>query len=68
LLIGIWTKQAGIFPGFDIYSYITVGLILISGVVGGLVVETPYAGLVERISAIIVHQWLFVLGLFMLLA
>ena len=50
LLIGLWTYQAGIFPRFDIYSYITVGLIIISGVVGGLMVETPYAGLAERIK------------------
>jgi hypothetical protein len=62
LVIGIWTQLADIFPGFAIYSYITVGLIIISGILGGSTVETPYAGLVERISAIIVHQWLFILA------
>lgn len=62
LLIGIWTNQAGMFPCFDVYSYITVALIILSGIMGGKMVETPYAGLVERISALIVHQWLFVLA------
>ena len=63
LLIGIWTKQAGILPGFAVYSYVTVGATAIMGVVGGLTVETRFTGLVERIAAIVTQQWLFILGL-----
>jgi hypothetical protein len=67
LFIGIWTKQAGAFPGFDIYSFITVGAVVIMGGIGGATVETRFAGLVERIAAIITQQWLLVLGLKLLL-
>jgi hypothetical protein len=63
LLIGIWTKKAGIFPGFNIYSYISVGLIILTGGFGAAMAESPIAGLAERIGAVAVHQWLFVLAL-----
>jgi hypothetical protein len=63
LLIGLWLRRAGIFPGFDVYSFITVGAIVVMGGVGGAMVETQYAGLVERIAAIVTQQWLFMLGL-----
>jgi hypothetical protein len=32
------------------------------GGLGGATAETPYAGLVERIAAVIIHQWLFILA------
>jgi hypothetical protein len=67
LLIGLWLRRAGLFPGFDLYSFITVGAIVIMGAVGGATVETQYAGLVERIAAIVTQQWLFTLGLILLL-
>jgi hypothetical protein len=63
LLIGLWFRRAGILPGFDVYSFITVGAIVVMGGLGGATVETQYAGLVERVAAIITQQWLFVLGL-----
>ena len=63
LLIGIWFRRAGIAPGFAVYSFSTVGAIVLMGGLGGATVETPYAGLVERISAIVIHQWLFILSL-----
>ena len=66
LLIGLWLRRAGLFPGFDLYSFITVGAIVVMGVVGGAMVETRYAGLVERIAAIVTQQWLFMLGLLLL--
>lgn len=68
LFIGIWSQQTNLFPGFDWYSYITVALIILSGIMGGKMLETPYAGLVERISAFIVHQWLFVLAMIIISA
>lgn len=66
LLIGLWTRQAGLFPGFDGYSFVTVGAIVVMGVVGGATVETRFAGLVERIAAFVTQQWFFVLGLILL--
>jgi hypothetical protein len=67
LLVGLWAKRAGLFPGFDVYSFITVGAIVVMGGVGGATVETQFAGLVERVAAIVTQQWLFVLGLKLLL-
>lgn len=37
------------------------------GIIGGATVETRFAGLVERIAALVTQQWLFVLGLLLLL-
>jgi hypothetical protein len=67
LLIGLWLRRVEIFPGFDIYSFITVGAIVIMGGVGGATVGSPFAGLVERIAAIVTQQWLFMLALKLLL-
>ena len=67
LVIGIWLRQVSIFPGFAVYSFVTVGVIVLMGGLGGATVETSFAGLVERISAIVIHQWLFILALKMLL-
>jgi hypothetical protein len=63
LLIGIWLKRAGIFPGFGIYSFISAGAIVLSGIFAGPTVGTPIMGLVERIAAFTVHQWVFILAL-----
>jgi hypothetical membrane protein len=62
LLIGIWLNRAGIFPGFPLYSYISVGAIVLSVVLAGPTVGTPIMGLVERVSALAVHQWVFLLA------
>ncbi len=67
LLVGLWLGRANLFPGFSVYSFITVAAVVVMGVVGGASVETRYAGLVERIAAIVTQQWLFVLGLLLLL-
>ena len=63
LLIGIWSKRADMFPGFAIYSFISVSAIVLSGGLGGAMVGTPIAGLIERIGAISVHQWIFIFAL-----
>lgn len=63
LLIGLWSRQTAFIPGFDLYSFITVGAVVVMGGVGGATVETRFAGLVERLAAIVTQQWLFVLGL-----
>ncbi len=67
LSIGLWAREASSLPGFDVYSYATVGAIVIMGGVGGAAVKTRYAGLSERVAAIVTHQWLFVLAFRLLL-
>ena len=67
LLLGLWSTRAGVLRGFDLYSYVTVGAIVVMGGVGGAAVKTRYAGLAERVAALVTHQWLFVLGLRLLL-
>ena len=62
LLIGIWMNQANIFPGFATYSFISTGVIVLSGILAGPTMGTPIMGLVERISALAVHQWVFLLA------
>lgn len=51
LLVGLWARQTGLFPGFHVYSFITVGVTVVMGGVGGATVETKFAGLIERIAA-----------------
>ena len=63
LLLGIWLHRAGIFPGFAVYTFISVGAIVLVGGIGGSMTGTPFMGLGERISAIAIHQWLFVFAL-----
>ena len=63
LLIGLWSRQAPIGSGFAIYSFVTVGGIVVMGAVGGAAVKTRFAGLSERIAALVTHQWVFVLAL-----
>jgi hypothetical protein len=67
LFIGLWIRRMGLFPGFALYSFITVGAIVVMGGVGGATVETQYAGLVERIAALVTQQWLFMLGVVLFL-
>ncbi len=67
LLLGLWSRCAGFLPGFDVYSYVTVGAILVMGGIGGAAVKTRYAGLSERVAALVTHQWLFVLALRLLI-
>jgi hypothetical protein len=62
LLFGIWANQAGFSTGFGLYSFISVGVIIVTGVLGAITVDTPIMGLVERIGALSVHQWVFVLA------
>lgn len=66
LLMGIWFFRSDFFPGLAIYSFISVGAIVLSGVLAGLTVGTPIMGLVERIGAFAVHQWIFIIALMLL--
>lgn len=60
ILMGIWFRQSGMFPGFATYSFISAGVIVLTGVLAGPATGTRVMGLVERISALAVHQWIFV--------
>jgi len=62
LLIGIWLNQVDIFPGFATYSFISTGAIVLTGALAGPSMGKPFMGLVERISALAVHQWIFFLA------
>lgn len=60
ILMGIWFRQTGMFPGFATYSFISAGVIVLTGVLAGPAMGTRIMGLVERVSALAVHQWIFV--------
>ena len=64
--LGLWSSQADVLSGFDVYSYVTAGLIVVMGGLGGATVKTRFAGLSERVAAVVTHQWLFVLALLLL--
>jgi hypothetical protein len=63
LLVGIWLHQTGVSPGFGVYSFITVGLIVLSGGSAVTQMGSPIMGLTERITIIAGSQWTFVLAL-----
>jgi hypothetical protein len=65
LLLGIWFQRSGFFPGFGIYSFVTVGLVVLSTAFFLLNVDSPIMGLAERISILLGFQWTFVLGLWL---
>ena len=63
LLMGIWLRQAGIFPGFRTYSIITIiASVILAGLAGGTL-DTPIMGLTERLAVLAGFQWTFVLAL-----
>jgi hypothetical membrane protein len=67
LFIGLWSDKVEFISWLGNYSYITIGLTILLGVLGGLTVKTKYTGLVERIAAAVTQQWFLVLGSLLLL-
>ena len=63
LLIGIWLRQAGIFPWFRTYSIITIIASVILAGLAGATLDTPIMGLTERLAVLAGFQWTFVLAL-----
>ena len=63
LLIGIWLIRGKIFPGFGIYSFITIGFVIISAGFYAANIGSPIMGLTERITALIGFQWTFMFAL-----
>ncbi len=59
LLIGVFLKKVNILPSFMWYTFMTVGLILITGVFAATKLGTPIMGLTERITAFICLLWTF---------
>ena len=68
LLIGIWSHRAGVFPGFALYTFISFGAMILLGGAGAAMAGTRLMGLGERISALVIHQWLFTFALKLLSA
>ena len=65
ILIGIWFNRAKLFPGFRTYSFVTVGVSLISAVWFATNQGSPIMGLTERAAILAGFQWTFVLALLM---
>ena len=63
LLIGIWLRQAGVFPWFRAYSFITVAANILLAGLAGATLDTPIMGLTERLAVLAGFQWTFVLAL-----
>jgi hypothetical protein len=63
LSLGIWFIRAAIFPGFGIYSFITIGLVILSTGFFMANVGSPIMGVTERITILIGFQWTFFLAL-----
>lgn len=63
LLIGIWLYRVDLFPGFGIYSFITVGVLIISGGFALIKMGSSIMGLTERITILAGLQWTVTLAL-----
>jgi hypothetical protein len=62
IFIGIWIDRSGIYPGFKIYSFITVILVIIASGFFMANQGSPIMGLTERISGLIGFVWTFLLA------
>lgn len=67
LLMGIWFRRTGIFPGFGTYSFITFAIVLLTGGFAVAKLGTSIMGLTERITILAGMQWTIVLSLRMFL-
>jgi hypothetical protein len=63
LLMGIWLNRADLFPGFGTYSFITVGVLVLSGGFAVAKMGSPIMGLTERITILAGLQWTVILAL-----
>jgi len=63
LLIGIWLKQAGVFPWFRTYSFITIAVSILLAGLAGATLDSPIMGLTERLGVLAGFQWTFLLAL-----
>ena len=65
LFLGIWFNRAEIFPGFGTYSFISIGVVVLS--VGFFIATlgSPLMGITERITILVGFLWTFILALWM---
>jgi len=62
LLVGIWLNRTDLFPGFGTYSFVTVGVMVLSGGFAVAKLGSPIMGLTERITILASLQWTFILA------
>jgi hypothetical membrane protein len=65
VLIGIWFNRTKLFPGFQTYSFVTVGASLLSAAWFAANLGSPIMGLTERVTILAGFQWTFVLALWL---
>jgi hypothetical protein len=65
LLVGFWFNRAKIFPGFGTYSFITIGIAILSTGFFVASLGGPLMGLAERIAALVGFLWTFILAYWM---
>jgi hypothetical protein len=64
-LIGIWFLRTKTSPSFGIYSFITIGLVVVSVVMYAVSIGSAKMGLTERIAGLVGFQWTFTLAYWM---
>ncbi len=62
LLIGIWFVRTKTSPGFGVYTFVTIGMVLISAGLFAASTGGALMGLAERIAALVGFQWTFALA------
>lgn len=65
LCFGVWFRRTKIFPGLGIYSFVTVGVAVLSAGFFAANVDGPIMGLTERITILVGFLWTFVLALWL---
>lgn len=65
ILIGTWFIKTKIFPGFGTYSFVTVGVVILSTGFYIVTMGGPIMGLAERIAILVGFMWTFILSFWM---
>ena len=65
ILIGTWFIRTKIFPGFGTYSFVTVGVVILSTGFYIVTMGSPIMGLAERITILVGFMWTFILSYWM---
>ena len=65
LLIGVWFLRTRTSKKFGVYSFFTIGLVVITAGLYAVSIDSPYMGLAERITALVGFQWTFTLAFWM---
>jgi hypothetical membrane protein len=65
LLIGIWFLRTKTSPRLGVYTFVTIGLVIVSAGLYAVSVGSAIMGLAERISALVGFQWTFTFAYWM---